>query len=619
MIKTYRFLLFSILITVSLSGALGQSRGVTVRLSDDSGKVTPVKLYEKSYALIIGESMYRYPSSWKPLDGVRTDVPIVEKLLRESGFDEVVVKQDLTRIELDAAIRSFIAKYGLVRENRLLIYYAGHGYTETTADGVKLGYIIPIDTPSPRQAEQFYQTALSMNDIESYAISIRAKHALFIFDSCFSGSILRKTRGIPPTNITMKATQPIRYYITSGSEDQEVPDISIFRREFEAGLRGEADLNRDGYVTGTELGSFLEEKVTNYSKGAQTPLSGRIANGNLDKGDFIFEVIGGVRKPDDPKNPNDPNSGERAAWEQIARSTNKADFELFIRTFPNGIFISEARSRYEQVWWDSIKDSRNRADFQTFLGTFPNSQFVPAAKFALERLKTPPPPAGTVGKARLLNLVDMSFAYIPTGQFLMGGEVQLGKPVHAVTISEGFWIGQTEVTQQQWQAIMGNNPSKNQGCPRCPVESVSWDDAQEFIKKLNAANDGYTYRLPTEAEWEYACRAGSTAPYAGDLNAMAWYGESNYDNKPKEVATKTPNAWGLYDMHGNVNEWVQDWFGDYSAGSFRDPTGPASGSNRTIRSGSFDVTAPYAQSAFRNGYPQGLRNYATGFRIVRTN
>ncbi len=167
------------------------------------------------------------------------------------------------------------------------------------------------------------------------------------------------------------------------------------------------------------------------------------------------------------------------------------------------------------------------------------------------------------------------FAQICPSTFMMGSpKSESGRdsnegPQHQVTISKAFELQTTEVTQSQWQAVMGSTPSDFKG-PDLPVEQVSWDDAQAFISKLNALGDGYRYRLPTEAEWEYAARAGTTGPYAGDLDAMAWYSQ-NSGNKTHPVGTKAPNAWGLYDMHGNVWEWTQDWDGAYSSSAVTDP------------------------------------------------
>lgn len=219
------------------------------------------------------------------------------------------------------------------------------------------------------------------------------------------------------------------------------------------------------------------------------------------------------------------------------------------------------------------------------------------------------------------NSIGMEFVKIPAGSFQMGSptsEPNRGEdegPQRKVTISKDFYMGKTEVTQEQYEKVMGSNPSSFTGCPKCPVEMVSWDDAQEFIKKLNAKNDG-VYRLPTEAEWEYAARAGTTGAYAGSLDAMAWY-NSNSGDKTHEVATKQPNAWGLFDMHGNVEEWTSDWFGDYASGTAIDPTGPTSGGYREFRGGSYWHQADSLRSADRNGVHAGIRYSSLGFRLVR--
>ena len=211
----------------------------------------------------------------------------------------------------------------------------------------------------------------------------------------------------------------------------------------------------------------------------------------------------------------------------------------------------------------------------------------------------------------------MEFIRIQPGEFMMGcsrGDDECDddeKEAHRVRITKVFEMGKYEVMQAQWQSVMETNPSRFTGADR-PVELVSWNDAQQFLQKLNAKQDGYRYRLPTEAEWEYAARAGTKALYAGSLDEMAWYGnnsgraaldadalwqtdESNYGrrlsdngNQTHPVGQKQANAWGLYDMHGNVLEWVQDWYGEkYYGGSLQsDPAGPSSGQKRVLRGGS---------------------------------
>ena len=192
------------------------------------------------------------------------------------------------------------------------------------------------------------------------------------------------------------------------------------------------------------------------------------------------------------------------------------------------------------------------------------------------------------------------------------------QPVTTVTLRP-FWLAKTEVTQAQWEAVMGGHPSEFEG-GQLPVESVSWNDAMEFCRKLTERErqagrlpTGNIYTLPTEAQWEYACRAGTTGDYAGQVDAMAWY-EKNSRDATHAVGTKQANAWGLYDMHGNVWEWCLDWYGAYSGGRVTDPKGVPSGSIRVLRGGSWGSVAYGARSASRGNGGPGFRNGLIGFR-----
>ncbi|MBI4749442.1 MAG: SUMF1/EgtB/PvdO family nonheme iron enzyme [Acidobacteria bacterium] len=236
----------------------------------------------------------------------------------------------------------------------------------------------------------------------------------------------------------------------------------------------------------------------------------------------------------------------------------------------------------------------------------------------------PPPPKRVEPQPRVQlpsefkNSLGIEFVLIPAGEFQMGS-TQFGdeKPVHKVKICQPFYLGKYQVTQAQWQAVMGSNPSYFKG-EDLPVENVSWDKVQRFIKALNGRGDG-PYQLPTEAQWEYACRAGTTGDYAGNLDEMCWY-EGNSESKTHPVGQKKPNGWGLYDMHGNVWEWCQDWYDNgYSAKSAgSDPKGPSDGSARVYRGGSWFYTAIYCRSANRARNTPGTRNNDLGFRLVRT-
>ena len=213
--------------------------------------------------------------------------------------------------------------------------------------------------------------------------------------------------------------------------------------------------------------------------------------------------------------------------------------------------------------------------------------------------------------------VIMEFVLIRPGSFTMGSDKvnqEDENPAHKVTLTTPFYLGKYEVTQEQWEIIMGNNPSRFKGAKN-PVEQVSWNDCQNFLVKLQEKVTDRTFRLPTEAEWEYACRAGSTGNYAGNLDEMSWY-DSNSGGETHAVATKKANAWGLFDMHGNVWEWCADRYGDYPVGAATDPTGPNNGSDRVFRGGSWGRDGSSCRSAARNGNSPGLRVTGIGFRLA---
>lgn len=211
------------------------------------------------------------------------------------------------------------------------------------------------------------------------------------------------------------------------------------------------------------------------------------------------------------------------------------------------------------------------------------------------------------------NSMGMEFVWIQPGKFLREG--------HEVTLAKGFFLQTTPVTQNQWENVMGDNPSHFEGSgPDAPVEKVSWEDAQDYIRKLNLSQKINLYRLPTEAEWEYACRAGTQTQYhfgddAADLKDYGWYKE-NSGGKTHPVGQLKPNPWGLYDMYGNVWEWCQDWYAKYPDGPTTDPRGPESGEFRVRRGGSWNYFARFCRSAFRFRLVPEFRVSHLGFRLV---
>ncbi len=244
------------------------------------------------------------------------------------------------------------------------------------------------------------------------------------------------------------------------------------------------------------------------------------------------------------------------------------------------------------------------------------------------------------------NSIGMKLILIPAGKFTMGqvtftkesskftkgsGKTTKGSikqdptdTPHEVTLTKPYYLGVFEVTQREYENVMGNNPSKFKGAKN-PVETVSWDDAVSFCKKLSEMPEekaaGREYRLPTEAEWEYACRAGSTTLYCfgnspESLREYAWFGESINTGNYHPVGEKKPNSWGLYDMHGNVFEWCQDWYEPYPSGAVTDPQGPIHGSRRMIRGGGVILNAWECRSAYRLHFVPTDRSLCGGFRVA---
>jgi len=241
-------------------------------------------LYKEYYALVIGVSHYE---KWPKIPFAIQDAKEVSERLGLLGFKTKLVL-DPTHRELLTALTEMVYLMGKDENRALLLYYAGHGETETLADKTKMGYIIPKDCPLLKNDPMGFSThAISMREIESISLRIKSRHVLMLFDSCFSGSLFALVRAVPH-DITEKSTLPVRQYITAGSEEEEVPDRSVFKRCFLIGLEGDADLTGDGYITGSEMGMYLADKVVNYTNRQQHPQYGKINNPDLDRGDFIF-------------------------------------------------------------------------------------------------------------------------------------------------------------------------------------------------------------------------------------------------------------------------------------------------------------------------------------------
>ncbi len=458
-------------------------------------------------ALLIGNS--RYTAGWPPLSGVVADVAAVRTALEKQGF-AVDVAMDLNRTQMDERISTFVAEKGQDPNGRIVFYYAGHGQTLKNNQGQENGYLVPVDAPVPSESARpaFIAKAYPIQRIKIAAQELGCRHALAVFDACFSGALFAPLRG-GNAAVLQQAAEPVRMFITSGSAEEQVPDTSIFREEFVAALTdGVADFNKDGWTTGSELALHLRQQVMGRraaAGGRQTPQAGISEQSGLNKGDVVFET------PDKAKLLADLALPETPAPEPDVISVLES---LKIKKRPTVMATGDTLQWAAQ----SGSDSTGRW-----------------AEIAI----------GNTGQRLRL---------IPAG----GGAGQL-------------WVADSECTQRLWQAVMGANPSTWTGQTRLkellkgtgsepqsqllPVESVSWSEIQTFLGKLNAAVPGLQARLPSEAEWAWAAVGGKEPP--ANLDGHAWTRDSGVTN-PQTARSTQANLFGLHDMLGNVWEWCAD-------------------------------------------------------------
>ena len=278
-----QIIVFFITLFLSINVVSASDRAMQVEVKTGAGNKT-IPLYTDYYALVVGVGDYQH--GWPKLPNPVKDVQEVAKTLTSLGF-QVKLVLDPTAKELREQLDQLVVD-GEEENRAILFYFAGHGYTLEEVGGNPLGYIIPKDTADPlSDKKDFLGKAVSMRDMESYARLIHSRHVLMVFDSCFSGALFTLVRDRPSPYIEEMISQPVRSFITAGDKDEKVPDRSVFKDVFIQGIKDRfADYNKDGYVTGDELGNYLQEKVVNYSNKRQHPQRGKINDPNLDKGDF---------------------------------------------------------------------------------------------------------------------------------------------------------------------------------------------------------------------------------------------------------------------------------------------------------------------------------------------
>ena len=568
----------------SVCGNRQQTRGQRVQSATATRKV----------ALVIGNAEYQATGKLKnPVN----DAKAMARTLNQLGFD-VLTATDCSKQRMEELVSEFGQRLRDGGSETVgLFYYAGHGMQ---IKGVN--YLIPVEAQIKSEADVRYRS-MEVDYVLGQMEDAGNRVNLVILDACrdnpYGRGFRSSQQGLAQVNAP-KGTL-IAYATAPGKTASDgTGDNGLYTAELLKAIQTPGLSVLDVF---TEVGAQVDKR----SNGQQTPWQSSSLTGR-----YYFVNGESGTQPDDRLSPAGASADrETSFWNSIQSSTDVEDYRAYLKKYPNGEFADLARNRI------------NRMEN----GGRPN----PGGGSSASRPPVAPAPA-----RQMTNRLGMEFVLIPEGSFEMGsnnGEAD-EKPVHRVTITKPYYLGKYEVTQGQWEAVMGSNPSDFKGA-NLPVEIVSWEDCQEFIKKLNARGDG-EYRLPSEAEWEYACRAGTTGDYAGSLDAMGWYYENSGDKRLQgakinledlrtnkcrthPVGQKQPNGWGLYDMYGNVFEWCQDWYEDgyYGKNPESDPTGPTKGSYRVIRGGGWHLTAPYCRSAHRYRNTPDYRSNLLGFRLVR--
>jgi formylglycine-generating enzyme required for sulfatase activity len=521
---------------------------------------------ESRVALVIGNGTYKTA----PLKNPVNDAKDMATKLRGLGF-VVIERSNLGIRQIGSTLREFRSK--LTPGGVALVFYAGHGLQ------IKGENYLPAVDADIASEEDVPNQSLAIRQIMDVLSDAKTRLNLVFLDACRNNPYSRSFRsaGEGLSRVTAPSGTLISFATRPGSVAAD--------GEGRNGLYTGALLQQMSY-TGQPIEQVLKRVVTTVKAGSQNRQEPWM-EGSIE-GEFCFGECSGQGST------STAVSDDRALWESVKDSRDVNELKVYLAQFPKGVFAALVRTR------------------------------VQALERVVSSVVAVPPQAAQLGQVVKDCDVCGEMVVIPAGSFTMGStDSSDEQPPHNVTI-KSFLLGKTEVTQGQWKAVMGSNPSSfNQCGDDCPVEQVSWDDAHAFIQKLTTRT-GKSYRLPSEAEWEYAVKPGSTGKWnVGNdeslLGHYAWYAV-NSGSKTHAVAGKQANAFGLFDMHGNVWEWVEDCFHSTYWGAPADGGAWTAGCGgyRVLRGGSWINFPAFLRSMIRTRDTPDIRYYNFGFRLART-
>ena len=575
----------------------------------------------KNYLLAIGINEYTDPNISKLKNAVNDTQSIAQVLVEKYGFENrpefLLFNEHATK---DAIIEKLNDLVELFNKNpdqdNLLLYFAGHG---NYYDDYKEGYRIPVDGVKNKLGS-FIQDDFILNRLK---FAIRAKHILFISDSCFSGSLFRSDETFELEKF--QDGMPSRHIFASSlmhtAADGERSDNSPFAKALLVHLKN----NTMPLLAFPEIApKIIKSVLSEVGKNGQKPhFDSFHQNKELYAGQFILRAqIVDV---------------EKQAYEFAKANPTVIVLDDFLDDYPNSKYYSEIKTLLKQTYaWGKTVKANDIPAYRDFIDDYPESPFLEQAKAYIKKIKErakqiteTPKPVKIETPNIIIPTTPQRLDFEPEMVFVKGGTFAMGsneydseKPIHNVTLDD-FYIGKFTVTQAQWQAVMGKNPSHFKG-ENFPVEQVSWDSVQKFIEALNKKT-GKQYILPTEAQWEFAARGGRESQgfiYSGSNNIedVAWYDE-NHKHTTHEVGTTLikGNELGICDMSGNVWEWcADDWHNDYKNASINGDAWIDSprGSARVVRGGSWHSGAHNCRATYRHNSTPTSVHHNVSFRLA---
>ncbi|MCC6411396.1 MAG: SUMF1/EgtB/PvdO family nonheme iron enzyme [Saprospiraceae bacterium] len=599
---------------------------------------------QKRIALVIGNGTYQHAS---PLSNTINDADAISSALKSVGFDVILVKNATNRV-LEEKVREFTATIEAGKYPVALCYYSGHGLQ---VDGEN--YLVPIDANPQRQTDVKWECLNAQRIIDAME-SARATTKIILLDACRNNPLPKswgKSTGsnglaymnapagtflgfaTSPNNIAYDGEGNNSPYTTAILQNLQTPGLSISDLFTRVNKTTQTLAAKEGKTQTPFFNTSLSDVfyfVPANQDSSKPPLVGvNVAAVNQNKQENSDSDFDGF--PDDSDDcPKDygtlrgcPDSDSDGVPDHKDNCPDEPG-----TTANNGCPVRDRDGDGVVDAVDKCPDVKGSKEWQGCPDSdgdgVPDHRDDCPDKAGVAAKKGCPGVDGPSGAETITDTIVGTFVLVKGGSFEMGStKHDMEKPIHRVTLSD-YYIGQTEVTQRQWRAVMGSDPPQLTfpGCNQCPVEQVSWYEVAEFLQKLNNLNDDVKYRLPTEAEWEYAARGGARSKgytYAGSntLGDVAWY-DGNSLNKTHPVKSKQPNELGLYDMTGNVWEWCSDWYSSYSSDTQTNPVGATSGFRRVDRGGSWCGYPQGSRIAVRWSYTPIDRGSDLGFRLARS-